>query len=324
MSSDISVQAIPLNTDDMQLFALLRYLHLHANLTKNIGDEVQLTEHNVRFGQLAKLSFQERQVHQIISQGKFLKVKIKGFGMLGTNGALPLHLSEAIYEKNLHEKDHTFNDFLDIFHHRLISLFYKAWLSSEPAVMLDNKSNPLFSEHIAGFVGNQPLADEGMEGLLKYSQFYYSSLLLNQNMPTHNLIEILSGYFDTPIQIEENVGEWIPAEAHTTTLSSQLLEPLGSGLLIGTHYFDATQKFRVIIGPVSTAKYLDFLKGGHLFDKLIRWVVRYTKHSYQFDIKIIVDKDDIRPSRLDTSHPLGRNSWLGQPKENPHVIIDID
>lgn len=308
----------------MQLFALLRYLHLHANLTKNIGDELQLTEHNVRFGQLAKLSFQERQVHQIISQGEFLKIKIKGFGMLGANGALPLHLSEAIYEKNLHEKDHTFNDFLDIFHHRLISLFYKAWLSAEPAVMLDNKSNPVFGEHIAGFVGNQLLADDGTEGILKYSQFYYSSLLLNQNMPTHNLVEILGGYFDIPIQIEENIGEWIYAEAHTTTLSSQFSEPLGAGLLIGTHYFDATQKFQVIIGPVNISKYLDFLKEGRLYDKLIGWIARYTKHSYQFNIKIIINKDDVRPSRLDTSHPLGRNSWLGQPKENPHVIINVD
>lgn len=308
----------------MQLFALLRYLQLHAKLTKNIGDETQLGEHKLRFGQLAKLSFQEKQVHQIATEGEFLKVKIKGFGMLGANGALPLHLSEAIYEKNLHEKDHTFNDFLDIFHHRLIGLFYKAWLSAEPAVMLDNQSNPIFGEHIAGFVGNQPLANNGVEGLVKYSQFYYSSLLLNQNMPTHNLVEILRGYFDVPIQIEENIGEWIEAKAHATQLSSQPSEPLGMGLLIGTHYFDATQKFRIVIGPVSTAKYLDFLKDGCLFNKLNQWVVRYTKHSYQFDIKIIVDKDDIRPSRLDTSHPLGRNSWLGQPKENPHVIIDID
>lgn len=321
MSSDKSVHTTSLNMDDMQLFALLRYLHLYANLTNNIGDEVQLTEHKIRFGQLAKLSFQERQIHQIISQGEFLKIKIKGFGMLGANGALPLHLSEAIYEKNLHEKDHTFNDFLDIFHHRLISLFYKAWLSSEPAIILDNKSTSLFSQHISGFVGNQSLSDDHT---LKYSQFYYASLLLNQNMPTHNLIKILSGYFDVPIQIEENIGEWINAEAHTTALSSHLVEPLGTGLLIGTHYFDATQKFRVVIGPVSTAKYLGFLKGGGLFDKLIEWIIRYTKHSYQFDIKIIIDKNDIRPICLNNSHSLGRNTWLGQPKKNPHVIIDID
>lgn len=324
MPSNPSIPGSPLNTDEMQLFALLRYLHLHANLTKNIGDEVQLTEHKIRFGQFAQLSFQERQVHQIVPQGEFLKVKIKGFGMLGANGVLPLHLSEAIYEKNLHEKDHTFNDFLDIFHHRLISLFYKAWLSAEPAVMLDNTNTPVFSEYVAGFVGTQPLANDGTENLLKYSHFYYSSLLLNQNMPTHNLIEILHGYFDAPIKIEENIGEWIHAKAHTTSLSSQFLEPLGAGLLIGTHYFDATQKFRVIVGPVSITKYLDFLKGERLFHQLTQWVIRYTKHSYRFDIKIIIDKDDIRPTCLDTMHRLGRNSWLGQPKDNPCVIVDVD
>ncbi len=60
-----------------------------------------------------------------------------GFGLFGPNGALPLHLTELAYERRRQLDDHTIVDFLNVFQHRLISLFYRAWADSEPAVSLD-------------------------------------------------------------------------------------------------------------------------------------------------------------------------------------------
>lgn len=321
MSTAATDQDNKINIAHMQLFALLRYLHLAYQLENDIGDEKKLSEHPIRFGQDATLAFQEKQVHRIYQANEITKVQVQGFGMLGSNGALPIHITEAIYEKTLHEKDKTFNDFLDIFHHRLITLFYKAWLTSEPAITLDNDNNQKFNDHIAGFAGNHILQETNEQKLFKYNQFYYTSLLLNQNMPIDNLQEILRCYFKLPIHIQQNIGEWLDAKDYTTTLSSHSPQRLGDGLLIGTQYYDITQKFKIIIGPVAVATYLEFLKNGNLANKLNNWVQRYTKQSYHFDVEIIIDRTDITPTNINAGSQLGRTSWLGKPKINPRIVV---
>ncbi len=156
---------------------------------------------------------------------------------------------------------------------------------------------------------------------MKYSQFYYTSLLLNQSMPINNLQEILRCYFGLPISIQQNIGEWLDTKEHATILSSHSSHRLGYGLLIGTKYYDITQKFKIIIGPVGITTYLRFLRNGDLAKKLKDWVVRYTKHSYVYDFQVIIDKNDINPISANAISRLGQTSWFGKPSKNPSVTV---
>lgn len=305
----------------MHLFALMRYLHLQYQLPSTIGYEKSIQSTPLRFGQMVKLSSQERQINHIEHHEDRARVKLQGFGMLGSNGILPIHISEAIYEKILHDKNTAFIDFLDIFHHRLVGLFYKAWLTSEPAVMLESPDGQRFNEVLSAFAGIGALECSELEQEFQYNQYYYTCLLLNQNMPVENLQEILSCYFNFPIRIQQNLGQWKQASEFATTLSSNASYKLGEGILIGTQYFDKTQKFRVIIGPVDVRTYQRLLPNGDLAKLLHRWIVRYTKLHYQFDIEVIVDKNDIAESIMNATHALGHTSWLGRPATNPSVII---
>lgn len=304
----------------MELFALIRLLEHLMQANPKVGDETRLNQSRLRFGQTAHLAFQDRQVNQLYQKGNFVKIDIKGFGMFGSNGSLPIHLTELIYEKNTHQKNPTFNDFVDIFHNRLIALFYKSWRDAQDMPSLDGGDQWQFSRYIASFLG---MADHrhSQPAVPIYHQFYFSSLLINQQSPRMNLQEILRSYFGMPIQIQENIGQWIDASEFCTTLSHLKRQRLGDGLLIGDKIYDATQKFRVVIGAVTPKQYLGFLQGGELAKQLIAWVEKYCRYQYQWDVEVVVDKQKITQQNLGNGIPLGYTSWIGEPKHNPVVHI---
>lgn len=72
-------------------------------------------------------------------------MEVRFFGMLGPNGPLPLHLTEYARSRSIHAGDQTLVRFLDIFHHRFMALFYRAWAQAQPTVSLDRPGEDRFS-----------------------------------------------------------------------------------------------------------------------------------------------------------------------------------
>jgi type VI secretion system protein ImpH len=68
--------------------------------------------------------------------GRPPRIEVRFFGLFGPNGPLPLHLTEYARDRALHNADPTLVRFADIFHHRLLLLFYRAWAQAQPVVGL--------------------------------------------------------------------------------------------------------------------------------------------------------------------------------------------
>jgi type VI secretion system protein ImpH len=74
--------------------------------------------------------------------------------MLGPNGPLPIHFTEITRERSDHRHDHTLDDFLNIFHHRAFTQFYRAWFSAQSVVSLDRPEEERFSFYVASLSGH--------------------------------------------------------------------------------------------------------------------------------------------------------------------------
>ncbi len=111
----------------------------------------------VRLAQAPHLSFAPSDVAAVSAAGEGqLTLEQYGFGLFGPNGALPLHLTELAYERRRQKEDGTVADFLNLFQHRLISLFYRAWADSEPAVSLDRPDSDRFRTYVGALIGLAP------------------------------------------------------------------------------------------------------------------------------------------------------------------------
>jgi predicted component of type VI protein secretion system len=83
---------------------------------------------------------------------------ISFLGMIGPQGVLPQHYTQLVIDR-VRRKDHALRDFLDIFHHRLVSLFYRAWekyrvaIGYERAHYRASTDSDLFLECLYAVVG---------------------------------------------------------------------------------------------------------------------------------------------------------------------------
>ena len=84
------------------------------------------------------------------------RLQVRLFGLLGPNGPMPLHITEYVRERLRNAGDPTLSKFLDIFHHRFISLFYRAWAQAQPFVNHDRPKSDRFTVYVGAFLGLAP------------------------------------------------------------------------------------------------------------------------------------------------------------------------
>ena len=67
------------------------------------------------------------------------RLLVRFFGLFGPDGPLPLHLTEYARDRMRNWRDATFQRFADVFHHRALSLFWRAYADSRPTISFDRR-----------------------------------------------------------------------------------------------------------------------------------------------------------------------------------------
>ncbi len=116
--------------------ALLRRLGARPDIDP-VGTAQRPSDEPFRLGQKPSLAFAPSEIVSVEVDRVRLFVRLFGLGMLGPNGARPIHVTEVAKEHEESRADGTLVDFLDVFHHRYLTLFYRAWAGAQAAASLD-------------------------------------------------------------------------------------------------------------------------------------------------------------------------------------------
>ncbi|PTT77680.1 type VI secretion system baseplate subunit TssG, partial [Pelomonas sp. HMWF004] len=136
-------------------FQTLRRLEsLHPERPR-LGTARRPQDEALRLGQVPDLSFAPAALHSASppEAGSAGRIDVRFFGLFGPNGPLPLHLTEYARERLMHAGDAGFTRFADLFHHRLLLLFYRAWSQAQPTSSLDRPGDDRFSAFVGSLVG---------------------------------------------------------------------------------------------------------------------------------------------------------------------------
>lgn len=301
--------------------ALLRRIGAAYAERPPIGRASRPQQEPFRLGQVAALTFAPREIADVLLPGVAARagnnpacprVRLYGLGMLGPNGALPLHYTELVRERSENHNDATLADFLDLFHHRYLTHLYRAWAQAQSAAGLDRADDETFSRYVARLTGHDPV--EIRDSVLpSHARLAASAHLGREARHPDGLASTLAHFFSVPVQLEEFILHWIRIEepdqcrlgrAHSASI-------MGQGAIAGEVLADRQNKFRLVLGPLSREQYLRFTPQGRDLPLLVEWVRAFVGHEFVWELELRVSKDSTPPARLDDSERLGWSTWLG-------------
>jgi type VI secretion system protein ImpH len=216
-------------------------------------------------------------------------------------------------------KDDTLAAFLDLFNHRMISLFYRAWEKHRPQVLYElnaartQRPDP-FSQGLYDLIG---MGTNGLRGRMRTkdeSLLLYAGLIAQRPHSAAALRGILRDYFRLPVEIDQCLGSWYELEdADRCYLSSELeRNQLGTGAFLGDEVWNQQSRFRIRLGPVDIERFVEFLPDSAAMAKLVELTRYLAGDAMVFDVQVFLRAAEVPGCRLsDEGLDAPRLGWLG-------------
>lgn len=294
------------------LFGALRLLEAENADCPRLGQSRRPSQDPVRVGQQPHLWFAPADV-TAYEPGAPGRLTCASFGLFGPNGALPLHLTEYADERERRDRDPTFTAFVDTFHHRMISLFYRAWADAQPVTQRDRPKEDRFATYLGALAGQGTPALRNRTVVSDLAIFHRAARFGAAAKPAEGLEDILSDYFGTPFTLESYVPRWlnIPRDERLT-LGRTRGKQLGRNANLGGRSWQCQYGFRLRVGPLKRCDFETFLPGGTGLVELAELVRRYAGDELAWQLEIQVEKDETDGTCLGRSGRMAWNAWLGR------------
>ncbi len=310
-------------------FQALRRLECLYPDRSRLGKSVRLADDPVRLTQEPSLAFAPATLaaFDLGDAGRPPRLSEYFLGLFGPQGPLPLHLTEYARDRSRNHGDHTFACFADIFHHRILCLFYRAWADAQPTVSFDRPETDRFNVYIGAPFGLGMPSLWNRDAAPDLAKFHYAGRLVCQTRNPEGLQAILADFFSLPVRVETFVGHWLPlSEASRCRLGeSPNTGLLGVTAVIGERVWDCQYKFRIVIGPMSLEEFQRFLPGSNSLRRLVAWVRNYIGDELLWDVNLILKREEVPPLKLGEETQLGWTTWLtSQPLDRDADDLKLD
>lgn len=308
-------QALREDPTSFSFFQAVRLLERGAPESRTpVGQFAGPSEETVRFSANPSIAFPASEIQGLEASGGSPEMLINVFGLIGPQGTLPYWYTLLVAEQ-LRARRTSLRAFLDIFQHRIISHFYRAWAKPRSYVSFERGGADRVSHLLRALVGLGRSRDTGTSVLRDETILFYSGLLGSHRRSAVALEQLLSDYFGVPASVEQFAGGWyaVPDESLCRIGSGDDMTSLGVSALVGDEVWDPQMRVRIRLGPLSRPQFDAFLPTGRAWEELREMTSRFAGDEVDFEVLLVLARDDVPACVLDDGErgvQLGWSSWL--------------
>jgi len=310
-----------------EFFQAVRLLEKVRPERRAVGRNAMPHEEVVRFRSRVALDFPASEVHEINETvdaktgDERLEMLVNFMGMVGVSGVLPQPYTDLVLDRVRH-RDTAMWSFLDIFTHRAVSMFYRAWRKYRFPVGYE-RGNDEFTAYLYDLVGLGTKGLRGRTSLADESLLPYAGLIAQRPHSTNALENVLSDYFGTTARVRQFFGQWLALDSADYTRLGNQNSILGESSIAGTRIWEQQSKFRVRLGPLDFKQFQEFLPNGSAYEPL-RSIIRFMVGlEFDFDVQLLLRAQQV-PSTILTTRALRKPmlGWTSFLKTKPFTADD--
>lgn len=244
-------------------------------------------------------------------------------GLYGASSPLPSFYTEDV----LHQDEESLTrPFVDLFHHRLLSLFYRTWEKYRYQAQFQPGGSDLLSRRLLHMLGLGPGIAPHRTHVPPVRLLGYLGLLTQLPGSASVLRSILADYFDPiGVEIEQCSGAYIDIAPAQRTQLGVAHCTLGVDAMPGSRLWDRSASFTIRLGPMGVKDYLSFLPPGSKTAELREMVDLVNSDALDYILDVWIHCDEIPELRLSANTArLGWSTWLGRrPTSNPSAQFPV-
>jgi type VI secretion system protein ImpH len=291
---------------------------------KDVGSEALPPEEIVRFRSRISLDFPSSEIQEIREpkdETGAIEMLVNFMGMVGVSGVLPTHYTELVLDRVRHQ-DTAMWSFMDIFTHRAVSMFFRAWAKYRFPVAYE-RGNDEFTSYLFDITG---LGTRGLRGRMGFddeSLLPYTALIAQKPHSTNAVENVVSDYFSVPAKIEQFYGQWLALNKQDLTKIGAENSYLGVSAIAGSRIWHQQTKFRVKLGPLAFKHFQSFLPTGSAYEKLRSIVKFMVGLEFDYDVQLKLKATEV-PGTILTTRAVRKPllGWTSFLKTQPFKVDD--
>ena len=231
-------------------------------------------------------------------------------GLLGVHGVLPLPYTTLVRQR-VRKRDITLRSWLDLFHHRLLSLRVRAWEKSR----LEQTETRPGTTHLRAFAG----IDDATEAAHEEIWTQHVDVFSKPVRTIDGIRQVLQVQLGTTVEVLPLTAKRLYLKSDqrcqlpmAVDFESQLI--LNGAVPLGRSVLEVQHQIQIELGPLKYEQFHRMQPGGTDWPKVQQCVWSTVGLEYEVTLRFWLRPEDVPESRLNPSEidgpRLGRNVWL--------------
>jgi type VI secretion system protein ImpH len=299
-----------------EFFEAVRLL-VRSRPDAHLGEFEHPGEEPLRFEAVPSLAFPASEIQEVIEEERDPNgrsapptMRVNVMGLTGALGVMPRYYTELMRDLSGKSAGAALRAFLDVFNHRLLALFFRAWAKYRVAVGYERGGRRPLVQAFLSFVGMGTAGVQGRQNVRDEVLLHYAGLLAQHPRSAGTVENLLADYFDVPVRIEQFVGEpvFMNPEVLTRIGGPRQNDQLGITAVLWERLRDPQSRFRIVVGPLGRDAFVAFLPDGDAYIRLVELTRFCVGDEFSFEVQPLLRPEEVPPLQVRAT-PIGRLGW---------------